>query len=449
MASIHSMDLTKGPVLKKLLQFTIPIVLSSLLQQFYNAADTIVVGQFADTEDLAAVGSTGSVTGLLLNLFMGLGTGVNIVCSNLYGGRKKEELSRCMHTSVLLALVAGVCLSGVGFVFAEPLLRLMNSPENVIERASLYMKICFLGVPASFLYNFCAAILRAHGDTKRPMLILIVTGLINVILNLVLVISFQMGVAGVAIATITAQYLSMLAVIWILFSSKGEFRMKIRKLRFYWAEFSRILAVGLPCGLSSILTNLFNVFFQSNINTFGDTFMAATTSFNSILSFVYLIFNAFCSACVSFAGQNYGAKQYARIDKLFLCSALSASVTVAALALIITLIPRTLLGFYTDDDAVIQIAIPLLLMQSWGALSCCIGESASGCLRGMGKTAVTTTAGVLCTTATRLIWLFLIFPLHQTTVMLYACYPLSYFLNAVLHVSLYLKYRKEWLRNSE
>lgn len=443
MRSGHSMDLTQGPVMSKLLQFTIPIVLSSLLQQFYNAADTIVIGQFADTEDLAAVGSTGSVTGLLLNLFMGLGTGVNIVCANLYGGRRKEELSRCMHSAVVLALIAGLVLSGVGYFLSKPILRLMNSPENVLDRAALYMKICFLGVPASFMYNFCSAILRAHGDTKRPMLILIFTGLVNVVLNLVLVIYFHMGVAGVAIATITAQYISAISVIIILFSPRGEFRMQVRKLRFYRQEVRRVLSVGLPCGFSSILTNLFNVFFQSNINSFGDTFMAATTAFNSILTFVYMVFNSFGAASVSFAGQNFGAKLYGRIDKLLKCASIAAAAFVFGMSVVITLIPETLLGFYSNDPEVIRTAIPMLIMQSWGALSCCIGEPAAGCLRGIGKTAVTTLSAVLCSTITRLFWLFVIFPIHPTTVMLYACYPISYFINAVLQVLLFRKYRKQ------
>ncbi len=445
MRARHSMDLTQGPILTKLLQFTIPIVLSNLLQQFYNAADTIVIGQFADTEDLAAVGSTGSITGLLLNLFLGLATGVNIICANLYGGRKREELSRCMHNAVVLALIAGFFLSGVGFFLSKPLLRLMNSPENVLDRAALYMQLCFLGVPASFMYNFCAAILRAHGDTKRPMMILVVTGLVNVVLNLVLVIVYHMGVAGVAIATVTAQYLSAIAVVWILFSPNGEFRMQVKKLRLYWPELCRVLSVGLPCGISAILTNLFNVFFQSNINTFGDTFMAATTAFNSILAFVYLIFNSFGAAAVSFAGQNYGAKQYPRIDMLLKSGSIAAASMVFVLALIVTAIPETLLGLYTDDPEVIRIAIPMLLMQSWGALSCCVGETAAGCLRGIGKTAVTTMSGVICSTIVRLIWLFVIFPLYPTTVMLYVCYPLSYFINAGLQLALYLKYRKRLL----
>ena len=442
MASRHTMDLTQGPVMKKLLQFTVPILLSSLLQQFYSAADTIVVGQFAEKQDLAAVGSTGSITNLLLTLFMGLSIGVNIVTSNLYGSRKQEELSRCMHNAVMLAFVAGIALSGIGFFLARPLLQMMNSPENVLDRAALYMKICFIGVPASFMYNFCAAMLRAHGDTQRPMVILMITGLVNVILNLVLVVFCKMGVAGVAVATVVSQYLSAAAVLVILFSPHGDFHLRIPKVRFYLPELKKVLAVGLPCGVTSILNTLFNVFFQANINTFGDTFMAATTAFNSLLSFVYMFFGAFHSATVSFAGQNFGAVQYGRIRTLLKCSIIGSVACTFALSLLVTSIPEVLLSLYSDDAEVIETAVPFLVMQSWGALSCCFGDSASGCLAGIGKTGPSTTSAFICTIATRLIWLFFIFPLYPTTLMLYVCYPLSYFLNAVVQLILYGKYRK-------
>lgn len=442
MASRHSMDLTEGSVMKKLIQFTFPILLSSLLQQFYSAADTIVVGQFAEKQDLAAVGSTGSISALILTLFMGLATGVNIVTSQLYGSRKREELSRCMHNAVMLAFSAGVVLAFVGFFLARPLLQMMNSPENVIDRAALYMKICFLGVPASLMYNFCAAILRAHGDTSRPMAILIGTGLVNVLLNLVLVIFAKMGVAGVATATVVSQYLSAAAVLVILFSPHGDFCMRLSKVRFYWTELKKVLSVGLPCGVTSILNTLFNVFFQSIINSFGDTFMAATTAFNSILSFVYMFFNAFHSATVSFAGQNYGAKKYDRIRKLLGCAILASSVCTIALSLVVTLIPETLLSLYSDDPEVIKTAVPFLVMQSWGAISCCFGNCASGCLSGIGKTATTTTSQFICMILTRIIWVFAIFPFYPTTVMLYVCYPLAYFLCAIVQLILYGHYKK-------
>jgi putative MATE family efflux protein len=282
----HTMDLTTGSVTKKLLIFTMPILASNLLQQFYNAADTVVVGKFASDTALAAVGSTGSLTALILSLFIGLTAGTNVACANHYGARNREKLRKCMHTSILLGVICGIGLAIVGFALARPLQFMMGSPDNVIDQATLYVRIYFCGVPASLIYNFAAAILRAHGDTKRPMIILALSGVVNVLLNLLFVIVFHMDVAGVALATIISQYLSMVAVLYLLYDPKGECAMQKSEMQLDKAAILEVVRIGVPSGVNSALFSLSNVIVQSTINSFGDIIMAGNAASGSIGGFV-------------------------------------------------------------------------------------------------------------------------------------------------------------------
>ena len=255
----HTMDLTTGSVTKKFLLFTLPILASNLLQQFYNAADTMVVGKFASETALAAVGSTGSLITLILSLFTGLSAGTNVACANHFGAKNQDKLRACMHVSLLLGLVCGIGLMAVGVAFARPLQVMMGSPYNVIDQATLYIRIYFLGVPASLLYNFASAILRAHGDTKRPMILLALSGIVNVLLNLLFVMVFHMDVEGVALATIISQYLSMAAALYLLFDPKGDCAMKKRELKMNGESVEEIVRIGVPTGINGIVFSLSNV----------------------------------------------------------------------------------------------------------------------------------------------------------------------------------------------
>jgi putative MATE family efflux protein len=443
MAARHSTDLTQGPVLKGLLAFTLPLLLTNLLQQFYSAADVIVVGKFAGSTALAAVGSTSSITSLLLNFFNGLAVGANVICANLYGARRKEDLSKSMHTAILLALVCGVAVGAAGFVFAKPLLRMMNCPENVLDQASLYMRLYFTGVPASMVYNFGAGIVRAHGDTKRPMYILTATGLVNVVLNLVFVVFFHWDVAGVALATVAAQVLSAVAILVLLFAPRGGYKMRLRQVRFQRRELGMMVRVGIPCGLNGMVFSISNVILQSNVNAFGDITIAGAAAAGSITAFVYLIIASFSTACVSFAGQNYGARQYKRVDKLLVCSLVVSMLMVAVTAVAGTFCSVPLLSLYTDETAVAVAGTPMLIIMCWSYVVYAIPEITVGCLRGLGRSSGPTVVNALCICVPRILWVMFIFPLWPTTVMLYLCYPMSYIISAGAQVVYYRRCRRE------
>ena len=445
MASSHSMDLTKGSVFKQLIIFAIPVLLSNLLQQLYNAADVIVVGRFAANGEtaLAAVGSTGAITLLLLNLFNGLAIGANIVCSNLFGARKRAALSDAMHTSVLLAVVSGVSISIIGVIFARPLLQLMSCREEIIDQATLYMQIFFCGAPFSLLYNFGAGILRAFGDTRRPMYILATTGLVNVGLNLFFVVVLHLDVAGVALATIVAQFLSAVMVLLLLFSPRGEYKMQLRKLRFHKQAISKVIAMGIPCGMNGMVFNIANVTIQSSINTFSPAVVAGNTVGSNVTDFIYLIMSAFYTANVSFAGQCYGAKQYKRIDRLLVTSIIISCVGSLAATGIATIFSEELFSLYNTEPAVIQAATSKLLILGWTYYLCGISEMAIGCMRGMGRSTMPTLLNAFCICAPRLLWVWFIFPLNPVPKLLYICFPVSWGISAVVQVVYYLHCRKK------
>lgn len=439
MSSRHSMDLTEGSVLLKLLKFVFPLILTNLLQQCYSAADVIVVGKFAGSAALAAVGSTGSITTLLLNLFNGLAVAANVICANFYGAKKREELNNCMHTSVLLAFVGGIALTAIGVLFAKPLLTMMNSPANVIDLAARYMRIYFCGVPASLVYNFGAGILRAYGDTKRPMYILSATGIVNVLLNLVLVIFFDMSVAGVAIATIVSQILSAIAIVVILFNPRGEYQMKLKLLRFHGHQLKKLVRIGIPCGFNGIVFSISNVILQSTVNTFGDIVVAGASAAGSVNNFVYVFLASFYTACVSFAGQNFGAKKYRRIDMLLARSMVACVSMIVAAATLVTAFSDFLLKLYTNDLAVVEAGRPIMEMICWSYALYAVPEVCTGCLRGMGESTAPTLLNVFCICGLRFIWIFLVFPLNPAVPMLYLCYPISY---ALCGAAQYIYYRR-------
>ena len=439
----HTMDLTTGSVAKKLLIFALPILASNLLQQLYNAADTVVVGKYANDTALAAVGSTGSLIGLLLSLFIGLSAGTNVACANHFGARNTDKLRNCMHTSILLGAVCGIVLAIAGFILARPLQVMMGSPDNVIDQATLYVRIYFCGVPASLIYNFASAILRAHGDTKRPMVILAISGMVNVLLNLVFVILLHMDVAGVALATIISQYLSMAATLYLLFDPKGDCAMRTCEMRFDAEAVKEVIRVGVPSGINGAVFSLSNVILQSTINSFGDIVMAGNSAASSITGFVCLIAASFGTACVSFAGQCRGAKKYKRIDQLVVSSIIGGVLGVCVASAIITLLPRMLLGLYSNNPEVIESAVGKMLMLSWGYILYAVAENAAGCLRGMGYSSVPTILNICGICLPRLLWVYCIFPLHPTYFVLNICYPVSWLISAVLQVWYYFHCRKK------
>ncbi len=448
-SSKNKMDLTQGPVLKNLLLFAIPIVLTNLLQQFYHAADMIVVGNFAQdsTASLAAVGSTNSITALCLNLFVGLSVGANVICAKLFGSREEEELRRAMHTSILLAALCGIGIGLLGAFASRTLLIWTSVPESILSEATLYMQIIFLGQPGSIVYNFGASILRSHGDTKRPLYILMTTGLVNVLLNLLFVAVFHLDAAGVALATITANYLSAGAVLWILFHPGGEFRLRFSELRLGKAV-RPIASVGVPSGLNSMLFSLSNVIIVVALNTLGETVLAANSAGHNVDAMLYQIILAISSACISFVGQNVGAKRYDRVDKLWKIAMLITAGFFVSLSIVVFFTAGHIMKLFTSDPDVIL----------YGALRvriiCCsypiyaLPEVCIGCVRGMGKSAVPSALNVVGICAPRILWVAFVFSalrsgavLHDYGILL-CCYPLSWAISGIFQFFCYRYYRK-------
>lgn len=323
----RSADLTSGPMLQKIILFSIPLAASSILQLLFNAADVVVVGRFAGSTALAAVGSNGSLINLLVNLFVGLSLGANVVAARCFGAKDEHGVQDTVHTAVTLGLTSGVLLAVVGFFAARGLLELMSCPEDVIDLSALYLKIYFIGMPMNMLYNFSSALLRAVGDTKRPLYCLAAAGIINVVLNLVFVIGFSMSVAGVALATIISETVSACLVTAMLVREKGALHLDLHKLGFHAGALKQILLIGLPAGLQSTVFSLSNVVIQSAINSFGSTVVAGSSASSNLEGFVYTAMNAFAQAAVTFTSQNMGARKYHNLDRVMRNCLLCAVVT--------------------------------------------------------------------------------------------------------------------------
>ena len=430
MKSQRGLDLTNGPVLSKLMQFVFPILLSNLLQHFYNAADKIVVGQFAEngTFALAAVGAASPACSMLVTLLSGVSLGSTITCSNLRGARKYRELKDTMHTSVLISLAIGGILCVLGLLFSKPLLRAMSTPDEAIAMSTQYMQIYFLGVPFMMAYNFGSGILRAHGDAKRPMRILALAGLINVALNLVFVIVFEMGAAGVALATAIAQVVSAIWVLCILFNPKDEYKLEFKNLRISKHHARNIVRLGVPCSMNGLVFSLSNVLVQATVNELGPTILAGNVAADGITGLIYQAIIAFYSGCISFTGQCMGAKKYRRIDQMVLTSSVCCMGSLIVVNIISTIWPELVLRLFNDDPEVVKAGIPKLMIISWSYLLYAASEIFLGTLRGMGKSNIPTIINVLSICGVRLIWIYGVYkPFLSTGVQsLYICYPLSY-----------------------
>ena len=449
MAKRHSTDLTKGSVFKKLLVFAFPLWLATLVQQIYHAADVIVVGNFAEnsTTALAAVGSTGSVTSVILNLFLGLSAGASVRCANLYGARDYDRLRRTMTTALISSTAGGFIVCILGLFLSRPLLLLMGSPVDVIDQATTYMQIIFLGKPAVLVYNTCSAIMRAHGESKRPMYILTLTGIVNVVLNLILVINFHLDVAGVAIATITSQWLSAGVALYLLFHPMGEYRLKLSELAFEKEELMKIIRIGLPAGLNAMVFNISNVVVISAVNSMGSVTVAAVSAATSVATLAYTIPSAFTTACISFAGQNYGARRFDRIDKCLWSGILIVEVLFLVANLFFTFFPGVFLGLYTDNTEVIEVAVPKLLITAWGYMIYTVSEIANGCQRGFGKSMGPTILNIVCICGVRVAWVLFVFPyLEQNLISLYTVFPISWFCSAIAQVISYYRARNKKIR---
>lgn len=439
----YEMDMTEGPLLWKILRFALPVLLTSMLQLLYNAADTIVVGQFAGATALAAVGSTGSLNQLIVTVFMGMSIGTNVVVARHYGAKEYKDVSEAVHTSVALALVGGVFVAIVGVVFSKPLLQLMGSPEDVIDLAALYMRIYFLGMPANLLCNFGSAVLRAVGDTKRPLYYLSISGIANVVLNLIFVIVFHMSVAGVAIATVASQVISVVLIFRCLMHTEGAIRYEIKKTCLKWDKVVSIVRVGVPAGIQSSCFALSNVVIQSTVNSFGSAMMAGNAAAGNIEGFNYMAMNSVYQAAMTFTSQNLGAKKRERIGRVMLVS----QVVVIAIGLCMGMLSYAfryqLLGLYTNIPEVMELGAERMGIISRLYFLCGMMDVVTGGLRGLGYSFVPMIISVMGICVLRILWVIFIFPFNPRISWLYVAQPVSWIATLAAQTACYLYLKKK------
>ena len=431
-----------GTIMDKLISFAFPLMLSGILQLMFNAVDIIVVGRFSGSQALAAVGSTTALINVFVNLFIGISLGANVLAARFYAAGREEEMSQTVHTAITLALISGVVMAFVGVLFAKGALELMGTPDDVISQSTLYMRIYFMGMPFFMLYNYGAAILRAVGDTKRPLFFLIISGCINAGLNLILVIGFHLDVAGVAIATIISQCVSCILVLRCLCRTQGSYQLHFSKLSINGAYLKQIFQVGIPAGIQSTVINFSNVLLQSSVNSFGSVAMAGYTAANNIFGFLYASINAVTQACMSFTSQNYGVGKWKRMDRVLVdCLILSTTI-----ALILGggayLFGPELLKIYTDDPQVISCGMEILLYTTVTYFLCGWMDLFPGSLRGMGKSIVPMILSVIGTVGTRIVWIFGIFPRFRSLKILFISYPVSWILTILMQAVCFCFVRK-------
>lgn len=424
----YEIDMCNGTLMDKLISFSLPLMLSGILQLLFNAVDIIVVGRFTGRQALAAVGSTTALINIFTNLFIGISLGANVLAARFYASGKEKEMSETVHTSITLALISGLVMALAGVLLARFALNLMGTPNDVIDQSVLYMRIYFLGMPFFMLYNYGAAILRAVGDTKRPLFFLVISGMTNAVLNLVLVIVFHMGVAGVAIGTIVSQLISSILVLRCLYTSNTSYRLYFSKLGIKTQYLKQIFQVGIPAGIQSTVINLSNALLQSSVNSFGSVAMAGYTAANNIFGFLYMSVNAVTQSCMSFTSQNYGVKKLKRMDRVLLdCMILSVGVTLT-LGCGAYFFGPELLKIYTSDADVIRCGVEVLAFTTVPYFCCGIMDLLPGALRGMGYSGVPMILSIIGTVGTRIVWIFGLFPAHRSLSFLFISYPVSWIL---------------------
>ena len=424
--SRYGMDLTQGPTFKNLLVFVIPIIITSFLQQLYITLGSVIVGSFAGKTALAAIGATASLTNLLLNFFIGLSVGATVTCAKYFGAGKIDMLDKAIHTSVMLSLFSGIALACIGGLFSKPLLVLMGTPDSVLNPASWYMVVFFLGSPFSMLYNFGSGILRASGDTKRPLYILSLSGLVNIVVSLICVCIFKLGVVGAALGTVSSQIFSSLLVLRCLVNSNTVFSLRIRDIKFHKEPLINIIKVGVPSGINGMLFSLANVFLQSSINSHEEAYIAGSAAGVNVENFIFLVMNAIEQAIVSFVGQNYGAKKYKRIDKVVLLAHLLGTATTILMALFVLWKTEMLLALFNSDSEVIKSGVIRLDIVCKTCLLYLPTVLISGALKGMERSTLPTIINIVFICLTRVAWILFVYPLNPTFEMIFYCFPVSW-----------------------
>ncbi len=433
-AKSYEIDMCNGPLFPKILAFSIPLMLSGILQLLFNAADMIVVGRFAGSTALAAVGANAALINLLTNLFIGFSVGANVLVAQFYGAGKEREMSETVHSAVVLSLLCGGILLVFGILIAPQILIVMGTPGDVLSQAVLYIRIYFAGIPVLLLYNFGSSILRAVGDTKRPLYYLLAAGVINIILNLIFVIGFHLGVAGVALATVISQCVSAALVARCMMRMEGGCRLEFSKLGVNRDKIVQIMRIGFPAGLQGTLFSLSNVLIQSSVNSFGSVAMAGNTAGQNIEGFIYMAMNSFHQTALSFSSQNYGAGKYKRIDRvLFQCLGLVTFVGVA-LGWAAYLLGEPLLGIYSSNPRVIEVGLLRMSVICTMYCLCGIMDVLTGELRGIGCSVFPMVVSLLGVCVFRVFWIFTVFQQYRSLWVLYISYPVSWTLTAAVNM---------------
>ena len=442
------MDMCNGPLFGKILRFSLPIMAMNILQLLFNTTNMVVVGRFSGSDALAAVGATGALINLIVTFFMGLSVGTSVIVAQDYGADQPDAVSRSVHTSMAISVIAGLIVMAAGLVLCDPLLVLMGTPEDILHLSSIYMKIYFLSVPASMVFNFGAAILRAVGDSRRPMYYLLIAGVVNVIINLFLVIVLHMSVAGVAWSTVITQYLSMVLIVICLCRSDGAIRFVPRQMRIDRQKLAQLVRIGLPAGMQSLLFSISNVLIQSAVNSFGSTMVAASSAASNIEGFVGTAMNAYYNAAITFTGQNMGAKKYERIGSIAkVCTALIFA-TWIILGGLTMLFARPLLAIYTPEPEVINLGVQRIYVMMIAYFTCGMMNVYPGLTRGMGYSVLPMVCTLVGACLLRIVWLATFFAWYPSEVILFVCYPITWALAGIGQVGSFFYARRRVRRQA-
>lgn len=437
-AKSRNVDMVNGPLFLSIWKFTVPFMLTGLLQIFYNAADVMVVGRYAGQEALAGVGTTGSLSTLILNFIIGLSVGVSVTLGQALGAKDHDGAQKIVHTAMLICFLGGAIVSVIGIVYAEPLLSLIDVPSDVMPQAKIYMQIIFAGKIPALVYNFGSAILRSKGDTKRPLYIVTASGIINVVLNVFFVVKLGMKADGVGLATVISQVFTAVAILYCLCTEEGSTQLQFKKLRLHKKEALRIVKIGLPSGAQSMVFSLANVIIQSSVNSFGSATIAGNSAATSVGGFYYTALYSLSQTTVAFVSSNTGAKRYDRVRKIVRYSLIDAGIVWAIEALVTILAAKYLIGLYVPgNEAALQIGVSrhMIIGCSYGL--CGMMEVASGALRGMGKSFMTMMVAIIGVCGIRIVWVLFIFPLIGTYVSLVISMPLSWIFTFAMQYVMY------------
>lgn len=439
----YEIDMVNGSIMDKLISFALPLMISGILQLAFNAVDIIVVGQFSGSKSLAAVGSTTALINVFVNLFMGISLGANVLAARVYAAGKDEEMSKTVHTSIMIALISGIVMGVVGVIFARGALEIMGTPDDVIGLSTIYMRIYFCGMPFFMLYNYGAAILRAVGDTKRPLIFLIISGCINALLNLFFVIVCKLDVAGVAIGTIVSQFVSSVLVLYCLSKADTSYRLCFNKLAIDKEYMLQIFQVGIPAGIQSTVINISNAMLQSSVNSFGSIAMAGYTAANNILGFLYVSVNSITQACMSFTSQNYAVGKQKRMDRVLIDCLFLTTAVALVMGSASYIFGTQILGIYTSNSEVIKSGLEIISITTIPYFLCGIMDLFPGALRGMGYSTVPMILSIIGTVGVRIIWIYGLFPSHRSLFFLFISYPGSWIATIIMQAICYMFVRNK------